>query len=123
MPDFKLPDLGEGVTEAEIDRWLVKEGDVIAEDDPLVEVITDKATAEIPSPYAGTVSRIHFQEGEVAPVGSVLVSVSAAGEAAPPPAPPRTAEEPAAVTAASETRSEEKTPRIAPLGVPDIEME
>ena len=52
MPDFLLPDLGEGVTEAEVDRWLVKEGDEIAEDDPLVEVITDKATAEIPSPFA-----------------------------------------------------------------------
>ena len=57
MPDFLLPDLGEGVTEAEVDRWLVKEGDEIAEDDPLVEVITDKATAEIPSPFAGVVAR------------------------------------------------------------------
>lgn len=75
MPEFKLPDLGEGVTEAEIDRWLVKEGDVIEEDAPLVEVITDKASAEIPSPYAGTVVRIHAQAGDVVPVGSVLVTV------------------------------------------------
>jgi len=74
--DFKLPDLGEGVTEAEVDRWLVKEGDTIAEDEPLVEVITDKATAEIPSPYAGVVARIHVAEGEIAPVGAVLVSIS-----------------------------------------------
>ena len=51
--EFKLPDLGEGLTEGEIARWLVKEGQVIAEDDPLVEVQTDKTTVEIPSPAAG----------------------------------------------------------------------
>lgn len=75
MPDFKLPDLGEGVTEAEVDRWLVKEGDTIEEDAPLVEVITDKATAEIPSPYAGVVSRIHVESGTVVAVGTVLVTI------------------------------------------------
>src|SRR5687768_14926571 len=75
MAEFKLPDLGEGVTEAEIDRWLVKEGDVIEEDAPLVEVITDKASAEIPSPYAGTIVKIHHVAGDVVPVGSVLVTV------------------------------------------------
>ncbi len=73
--EFKLPDLGEGLTEAEIDKWLVKEGETIAEDDPLVEVITDKATAEIPSPYAGTVTKIHVGEGEVVPVGTVLITI------------------------------------------------
>jgi pyruvate dehydrogenase E2 component (dihydrolipoamide acetyltransferase) len=82
MPDFKLPDLGEGMTEAEIDRWLVKEGDVVAEDDPLVELITDKATAEIPSPFAGTVTKIHAEPGAVVPVGSVLISISEDGPAA-----------------------------------------
>jgi pyruvate dehydrogenase E2 component (dihydrolipoamide acetyltransferase) len=82
MPDFKLPDLGEGVTEAEVDRWLVKEGDTIAEDDPLVEVITDKATAEIPSPFEGVVARIHVQAGDVVPVGTVLVSIEGEGGAA-----------------------------------------
>jgi pyruvate dehydrogenase E2 component (dihydrolipoamide acetyltransferase) len=80
MPDFKLPDLGEGVTEAEIDKWLVKEGDEIEEDAPLVEVITDKATAEIPSPFAGVVARIHVGEGDVVPVGTVLVTVLQAGD-------------------------------------------
>ena len=75
MPDFKLPDLGEGVTEAEIDRWLVKEGDTIEEDAPIVEVITDKATAEIPSPYEGVVSRIHVGEGDVVPVGTILITI------------------------------------------------
>ena len=88
MPDFKLPDLGEGVTEAEIDRWLVKEGDTVVEDDSLVELITDKATAEIPSPYAGTVTKIHHQAGEVVPVGSILITIGDAGAVPAPPAAP-----------------------------------
>ncbi len=71
--EFKLPDLGEGLTEGEVARWLVAEGQEIAEDDPLVEIQTDKATVEIPSPAAGVVSRIHVGEGEVVPVGTVLV--------------------------------------------------
>ncbi|HWL66451.1 MAG TPA: dihydrolipoamide acetyltransferase family protein, partial [Actinomycetota bacterium] len=87
MPDFKLPDLGEGVTEAEVDKWLVKEGDTIAEDDPLVEVITDKATAEIPSPFAGLVTKIHVMAGAIVPVGTVLVSI---GSGAPESGPART---------------------------------
>jgi pyruvate/2-oxoglutarate dehydrogenase complex dihydrolipoamide acyltransferase (E2) component len=78
--DFRLPDLGEGVAEAEIDRWLVKEGDEVAEDDPLVEIITDKATVEIPSPWAGEVARIHVEAGRVVPVGTVLVTIAAHGE-------------------------------------------
>jgi pyruvate dehydrogenase E2 component (dihydrolipoamide acetyltransferase) len=81
MADFALPDLGEGVAEAEIDRWLVEEGQQIGEDDPLVEVITDKATAEIPSPFAGVVSRIHVQSGQVVPVGTVLVTIGEPGPA------------------------------------------
>ncbi|MDQ4025609.1 MAG: 2-oxo acid dehydrogenase subunit E2 [Actinomycetota bacterium] len=100
MPDFKLPDLGEGVTEAEVDRWLVNEGDVVSEDDPLVELITDKATAEIPSPYEGVVSRIHVKAGEVVPVGTVLItigedSVASAHAPPPPPSPAAEAREPA----------------------------
>lgn len=75
MPDFRVPDLGEGVTEAEVDRWLVKEGDTIAEDEALVELITDKATAEIPSPFAGVVTKIHVDVGQVVPVGTVLITI------------------------------------------------
>src|SRR3954452_16097298 len=81
--EFKLPDLGEGLTEGEIARWLVSEGQQIAEDDPLVEIATDKTTVEIPSPAAGTVSQILVQEGEVVPVGTVLVVIGVNG--APPP--------------------------------------
>jgi pyruvate/2-oxoglutarate dehydrogenase complex dihydrolipoamide acyltransferase (E2) component len=77
---FKLPDLGEGLTEGEVARWLVAEGQEIAEDDPLVEIQTDKATVEIPSPYGGTVLKILVAEGELAPVGAELVVIGAAGE-------------------------------------------
>jgi pyruvate dehydrogenase E2 component (dihydrolipoamide acetyltransferase) len=77
--EFKLPDLGEGLTEGEVARWLVSEGQEIGEDDPLVEVQTDKTTVEIPSPAAGTVTRILVEEGKVVPVGTVLVVIG--GEA------------------------------------------
>ena len=73
--EFKLPDLGEGLTEGEVARWLVTEGQEIAEDDPLVEIATDKTTVEIPSPAGGTVSKILVGEGEVVPVGTVLVVI------------------------------------------------
>jgi pyruvate dehydrogenase E2 component (dihydrolipoamide acetyltransferase) len=73
--EFKLPDLGEGLTEGEIARWLVQEGQEIAEDDPLVEIATDKTTVEIPSPAAGVVTSILVSEGEVVPVGTVLVVI------------------------------------------------
>ena len=78
--ELKLPDLGEGLTEAEIARWLVAEGDTVDEDAPLLEVQTDKTTVEIPSPRAGTVLKILVAEGDVAPVGAVLVVIGAEGE-------------------------------------------
>jgi len=71
---FALPDLGEGLTEAEIVKVLVNEGDVLAEDAPLLEVETDKATVEIPSPFGGRVARIHVQPGQSVKVGDVLVT-------------------------------------------------
>ncbi|MDX6422860.1 MAG: hypothetical protein QOI67_331, partial [Gaiellaceae bacterium] len=74
--EFKLPDLGEGLTEGEIARWLVAEGQEIAEDDPLVEIQTDKTTVEIPSPAAGVVSKIYAAEGDVVPVGTVIVAIA-----------------------------------------------
>jgi pyruvate dehydrogenase E2 component (dihydrolipoamide acetyltransferase) len=79
--EFKLPDLGEGLTEGEIARWLVEEGQDIAEDAPLVEIATDKTTVEIPSPAAGIVSQILVPEGEVVPVGTVLVVIGGDGPA------------------------------------------
>jgi pyruvate dehydrogenase E2 component (dihydrolipoyllysine-residue acetyltransferase) len=88
--EFKLPDLGEGLTEGEIARWLVEEGQEIAEDDPLVEIATDKTTVEIPSPAGGTVSRILVQEGDIVPVGTVLVVIGGDGAAEPPRPQPKT---------------------------------
>jgi pyruvate dehydrogenase E2 component (dihydrolipoamide acetyltransferase) len=79
--EFKLPDLGEGLTEGEIARWLVAEGQEVAEDDPLVEIQTDKTTVEIPSPAAGKVARILVEEGQVVPVGTVLVVIGEDGAA------------------------------------------
>jgi pyruvate dehydrogenase E2 component (dihydrolipoamide acetyltransferase) len=80
---FKLPDLGEGLTEGEIGRWLVEVGQEIAEDDPLVEIATDKTTVEIPSPAAGVVAQILAQEGDVVPVGTVIVVIGGDGAADP----------------------------------------
>jgi pyruvate dehydrogenase E2 component (dihydrolipoamide acetyltransferase) len=84
--EFKLPDLGEGLTEGEIARWLVQEGQEVAEDDPLVEIQTDKTTVEIPSPAAGKVARIMVEEGKVVPVGTVLVVIGDGAEPAEVPA-------------------------------------
>ncbi len=84
--EFRLPDIGEGLTEAEIVRWLVAEGDYVEADQPIVEVETDKAVVEIPSPYAGIVVRHGGIEGETVEVGSVLVVIGTDDD----PEPPRT---------------------------------
>lgn len=87
--EFRLPDLGEGLTEAEIVRWLVSEGDAVALNQPLVEVETEKALVEIPSPFAGVVRSLHGSVGDRVQVGSVLVTIEA-GAAAEAEAPKRT---------------------------------
>jgi pyruvate/2-oxoglutarate dehydrogenase complex dihydrolipoamide acyltransferase (E2) component len=76
---FRVPDLGEGVAETEIVRWLVGAGDTLTEDGPMVEVMTDKATVEIPAPVSGTVVSVLVQEGEVVPVGTELLEIETAG--------------------------------------------
>ena len=87
--EFKLPDLGEGVREGEIARWLVEVGQEIAEDDPLVEIQTDKTTVEIPSPAAGQVAQILVEEGELVPVGTPLVLIGSDAATAGAPEPTR----------------------------------
>ena len=76
---FKLPDIGEGIAEGEIQKWAVAEGDTIAEDDTLLEVQNDKSVEEIPSPVSGKILKILVGEGEVATVGQVLVEIDAPG--------------------------------------------
>jgi pyruvate/2-oxoglutarate dehydrogenase complex dihydrolipoamide acyltransferase (E2) component len=109
--EFKLPDLGEGLTEGEVARWLVREGQDVAEDDPLVEIQTDKTTVEIPSPAGGVVSRILVEEGQVVPVGTVLVVIGSDGASHPAAAPDR-ARTDASVPAASRGQ----TPGPGPKG-------
>ena len=83
MPyDFVLPDLGEGITEGEIRRWLVKEGDAVEEHQTVLEIETDKAVVEVPSPKKGKVLKINKDIGEIAKVGEVLMTILEAGEAA-----------------------------------------
>jgi len=81
MYEFKLPDLGEGVHEGQVVNVLVKEGDTIAEYQPMLEVETDKAAVEIPAPRAGVVAKVHVAPGQVVKVGQVLVSIDDSGAA------------------------------------------
>jgi len=91
---FKLPDVGEGTAEAEIVAWHVRVGDVVKEDAPLVDVMTDKATVEMTSPVAGKIVSLNGEPGDMAPVGGAIVVFETEGEgedepaAAPPPPPP-----------------------------------
>jgi len=77
---FRFPDVGEGITEGEIVRWLVKEGDEVKEDQTLAEIETDKAVVEMPSPYRGTILKIHVREKDIVKVGEVLVTIGERGE-------------------------------------------
>ena len=83
--EFLLPDIGEGLAEAEIVKWLVAVGDTVGQDEPLVEVETDKAVVDIPSPVAGTVLRHGAAEGEVCEVGAILAVIGQPDEATQPP--------------------------------------
>ena len=79
--DFKLPDIGEGVVEGEVVTWHVSVGDVVSEDDPIVDVMTDKATVTIPSPTDGTVVSLNGEVGDMVAVGSVLIEFDTDGSA------------------------------------------
>lgn len=77
---FKFPDVGEGITEGEIVKWRVKEGDKVEEDQTLADIETDKAVVEVPSPYSGTVLKLHFKEDDIVKVGEPLVTIGEKGE-------------------------------------------
>ncbi|TFV76682.1 2-oxo acid dehydrogenase subunit E2 [Blastococcus sp. CT_GayMR19] len=97
LRQFKLPDVGEGLTEGEILQWLVAVGDTVTVNQPLCEVETAKAAVELPSPYAGTVVELLFEAGTMVDVGAPIITIDVSGGAVPPPAGPSAAEaEPAA---------------------------
>ncbi|WP_277554712.1 dihydrolipoamide acetyltransferase family protein [Halobaculum limi] len=77
--EFKLPDVGEGVAEGELVNWLVAPGDTVTEDQAVAEVETDKALVEVPSPYNGTVKELHAEEGQMVPVGDVIITYEVPG--------------------------------------------
>src|SRR5512135_1769456 len=111
MFEFRLPDIGEGVVEGEVVKWHVKPGDSVREDQPMVEVMTDKATVEIPSPKAGVVKEIRAAEGSTCAVGAVMVVIdeAAGGSAAAGKAPSPQSKE--------ERQFLDKTPKTEPQAV------
>ena len=107
--EFKLPDVGEGLTEAEIVAWLVDVGDTVSEDQPVAEVETDKAVVEVPSPVNGTVKEILAEAGEMVPVGTVIITFTVEGEEAAEDGSPADTDEaePADAGSAAESEDEE----------------
>ena len=107
--DIQLPEIGEGVTEGELVKWLVKPGDKVQADQPIAELMTDKATVEVPSPAAGTVKELKQKEGEVVNVGATMITLDTDGggasatptETKPSAAPPAQAAKPAAAAPAA----------------------
>ncbi|MBF2054602.1 MAG: 2-oxo acid dehydrogenase subunit E2 [Candidatus Sericytochromatia bacterium] len=117
MIEVKLPDIGEGIAEGEIVKWCVQPGDTVAAEAPLLEVLTDKAAVEIPAPSAGVVHKLMFAEGDLVPVGQVIVQLSAPGSSPEPESAAPTAETPAAhvavapvQTASGESHGSERPP-------------
>jgi 2-oxoisovalerate dehydrogenase E2 component (dihydrolipoyl transacylase) len=82
LKQFKLPDVGEGLTEADIVRWLVRAGDPVAQNQTIVEIETAKAVVELPSPFAGVVSELLVDEGMTVAVGTPIIFVDVAATAA-----------------------------------------
>ncbi len=130
--EFHLPDLGEGITEAQIVQILVKEGQTIEEDVNLFEVETDKAAVEIPSPYAGKITKIHISTGQTVNVGDVMISFDANGSATPSSAAKSTpaatkkavaAQAPAAPVAAPATTTAKRTKSAAAPAVRKLARE
>ncbi len=111
LKEIKLPELGEGVTEGELIKWLVKPGDTVKADQAIMEIMTDKATVEVPSPTAGTVKDLKFKVGDMIKVESTLLTLETSGAAA------ATGSAPAATsTPTSNTNSKPASPQIASNG-------
>src|SRR4051794_23638132 len=111
MAEFKLPDVGEGLTEAEIVTWKVKEGDTVAINDIVVEIETAKSLVELPSPFAGVVQRLMVPEGETIPVGTPIIAIGDALDAPLDTLPAEPAEQ-----------AEPSEPSAAPAPPPEIDL-
>nr|MCW2727819.1 catalytic domain of component of various dehydrogenase complexe [Aeromicrobium sp.] len=118
MNEFKLPDVGEGLTEAEIISWHVAEGDVVAINDVIVEIETAKSIVELPSPYAGTVQALHVAEGDTVAVGAPIISIGADAPAPATPAAEAPAPERPAMLVGYGPRDEVQVRRRRPVGGP-----
>ena len=114
---IKMPQLGESVTEGTVDRWLKKEGDFVKKDEPLVEVVTDKVNAEIPSPFEGKLIKISVAEGTTIAIGTEIAQIEVEGAGTMDATPPPTAAAPAAAApaaAASAAPAVASRPRLPP---------
>ena len=116
---FKLPDIGEGISEAEIVGWHVKVGDRVEEDQPIADMMTDKATVEMESPVAGTVVRLAGEPGDQVPIGSMLVEIEVEGEASVAAPPPPSAETIDAETPGEALIEEAAAPMASPAPEPE----
>lgn len=114
--DIKLPELGEGVTEGELVKWTVKVGDSVKADQTVAEIMTDKATVEVPTPVAGVVKELKFKPGQIIKVESVLLSLDAASAVATPPV--TSASKPVAVTTFSAPAAASST--VTPVKLPEL---
>ena len=108
----KLPDVGEGIAEAEISEWHVAVGDIIAEDQPLVDVMTDKATVELPTPVAGTITRLAGEVGDVVAIGSDIVWIETDSAGSEPAAPAEAAD------STADARTDEEVPEPGEVSPP-----
>jgi pyruvate dehydrogenase E2 component (dihydrolipoamide acetyltransferase) len=116
--EFKMPDVGEGLTEAEILKWYVQPGDTVTDGQVVCEVETAKAAVELPIPYDGVVRALHFPEGTTVDVGTSIIAVDVAGGAAPAePEPPAARPEPAAKPAPAARKPEGRKPVLVGYGV------
>jgi pyruvate dehydrogenase E2 component (dihydrolipoamide acetyltransferase) len=123
--EVKLPELGEGVTEGELIKWLVKPGDAVKADQPIAEVMTDKATVEVPTPVAGTVGELKFKSGDVIKVDAVMITLNGSGAATASAATAKTASAPApqaaaASSAAKPAASSNGSGTTTPVKLPEL---
>ncbi len=119
--EVKLPDIGEGVTEGEIVKWLVKVGDSVSADQPVAEVMTDKATVEVPSPVAGVVKELKAKEGDVVPIETTLLLLDASGAGAAVAKPAATVSSKATPSSPSKPApAMSATPKTAPAAAPQF---